>query len=318
MANGESGSAVAQQFRVSRPTVSLWRKRFRERGIAGLHNEIKPGRPRSTSDESVTKLLNTALQTKPREKPYWSQRALANATQLSKSTVHRYLTLFCVRPLHRQCFRLAREPLFIEKVRDIVGLYVNPVSHVLALCADVTSQTEVTKHARSKIAMGFGYLDGLVHNYGPCSPSTLLTALDVANGSVLTRRKSYQRYQGLLGFLCHVERNVPSYLDVHLVSDTYATYTHLKVSTWLAQHPRFHLHCTPTYNTWLKEVQRWFTLIRNQAIYRESFNSVIDLKRKIKKFVEQYNLHPQPFAWIATAQSLREKLERLCKVTNGT
>ena len=318
MADGESSSAVARRFRVSRPTVSLWRKRFSERGIAGLHNEIKPGRPRSTSEERIAKLINTALQTKPKGKTHWSRRTLADATRLSKSTVHRYLTLFGVQPHRSRSFKLSTDPFFIEKVRDIVGLYLNPPDHALVLCVDEKSQVQALERTQPVLPMGLGYVEGITHDYVRHGTTTLFAALDIANGSVLTQCKQRHRHQEFLAFLRHIESNVPSHLDVHLICDNYGTHKHAKVKSWLARRPRFHLHFTPTYSSWLNQVERWFALITNQAIRRGSFNSVTDLKRKIKEFVEHYNRHPRPFAWTATAESILAKLERLCKVINGT
>jgi putative transposase len=318
MADGESSSAVARRFRVSRPTVSLWRKRFSERGIAGLHNEIKPGRPRSTSEDRIAKLINTALQTKPKGKTHWSRRTLADATRLSKSTVHRYLTLFGVQPHRSRSFKLSSDPFFIEKVRDIVGLYLNPPDHALVLCVDEKSQVQALERTQPVLPMGLGYVEGITHDYVRHGTTTLFAALDIANGSVLTQCKPRHRHQEFLGFLRHIESNVPAQLDVHLICDNYGTHKHAKVKAWLALRPRFHLHFTPTYSSWLNQVERWFALITNQAIRRGSFNSVTDLKRKIKEFVEHYNRHPRPFAWTATAASILAKLERLCKVINGT
>lgn len=318
MADGESSSAVARRFRVSRPTVSLWRKRFSERGIGGLHNEIKPGRPRSTSEERIAKLINTALQTKPKGKTHWSRRSLADATRLSKSTVHRYLTLFGVQPHRSRSFKLSTDAFFIEKVRDIVGLYLNPPDHALVLCVDEKSQVQALERTQPVLPMGLGYVEGITHDYVRHGTTTLFAALDIANGSVLTQCKPRHRHQEFLGFLRHIESNVPPHLDVHLICDNYGTHKHAKVKAWLARRPRFHLHFTPTYSSWLNQVERWFALITNQAIRRGSFNSVTDLKRKIKEFVEHYNRHPRPFAWTATAESILAKLERLCKVINGT
>ena len=318
MADGESSSAVARRFRVSRPTVSLWRKRFSERGITGLHNEIKPGRPRITSEERIAKLINTALQTKPKGKTHWSRRSLADATRLSKSTVHRYLTLFGVQPHRSRSFKLSSDPFFIEKVRDVVGLYLNPPDHALVLCVDEKSQVQALERTQPVLPMGLGYVEGITHDYVRHGTTTLFAALDIANGSVLSQCKPRHRHQEFLGFLRHIESNVPAHLDVHLICDNYGTHKHAKVKAWLARRPRFHLHFTPTYSSWLNQVERWFALITNQAIRRGSFNSVTDLKRKIKEFVDNYNRHPRQFAWTDTAESILAKLERLCKVINGT
>jgi transposase len=317
-AAGVGGTEVARRTRTTRPTVSLWRSRFRSRGIAGLHNELKPGRPRSTTEEQVAELINTALQKRPPGKTHWSRRGLADKTGLSTTTVHRYLTLFGVQPHRSRSFKLSTDPFFIEKVRDIVGLYLNPPEHALVLCVDEKSQVQALERTQPFLPMGLGYVQGITHDYVRHGTTTLFAALDVANGSVLTQCKARHRHQEFLSFLRHIEANVPEHLHVHLICDNYATHKHARVRAWLARRPRFHLHFTPTYSSWLNQVERWFALITNQAIRRGSFDSVIDLKRKIGEFVEHYNQHPRPFMWTATAESILAKLERLCKVINGT
>lgn len=318
MADGESNTDVARRYRVSRPTVTLWRTRYRERGVSGLHNELKPGRPRSTSEEQVAQLIDTALRSKPKGKTHWSGRGLAIETGLSKTTVHRYLSLFGVQPHRSRSFKLSTDAFFIEKVRDIVGLYLNPPQNALVLCVDKKSQVQALERTQPLLPMGLGYVEGITHDYIRHGTTTLFAALDVANGSILTQCKRRHRHQEFLSFLRHIEANVPEHLDVHLICDNYGTHKHAKVCAWLARRSRFHLHFTPTYSSWLNQVERWFALITNQAIRRGSFDSVTDLKRKISEFVDHYNQHPRPFMWTATAESILAKLERLCKVINGT
>lgn len=318
MADGESNTNIARRYRVSRPTVTMWRTRYRERGITGLHNELKPGRPRSTSEEQVAQLIDTALRSKPKGKTHWSGRGLAAETGLSKTTVHRYLSLFGVQPHRSRSFKLSTDPFFIEKVRDIVGLYLNPPQNALVLCVDEKSQVQALERTQPVLPMGLGYVEGITHDYIRHGTTTLFAALDVANGSIISQCKPRHRHQEFLSFLRHIEANVPEHLDVHLICDNYGTHKHAKVRAWLTRRPRFHLHFTPTYSSWLNQVERWFALITNQAIRRGSFDSVPDLKRKISEFVEHYNQHPRPFMWTATAESILAKLERLCKVINGT
>jgi putative transposase len=318
MADGESNSEVARRFGVSRPTVTLCRTRFRERGMAGLHNELKAGRPRSTDDEVIATLVNTALQSRPKGKTHWSRRGLAEATGLSKSTVHRYLTLFGLQPHRTRSFKLSTDPFFIEKVREVVGLYLNPPEHAVVLCVDEKSQVQALERTQPVLPMGLGYVEGITHDYVRHGTTTLFAALDIANGSVFTQCKPQHRHQEYLSFLRHIEANVPIDLDIHIICDNYATHKHPRVRTWLARRPRFHVHFTPTYSSWLNQVERWFALITNQSIRRGSFQSVSDLKRQIKAFVENYNQHPKPFKWTATVDSILAKLERICKLINGT
>ena len=318
MADGESNTNIARRYRVSRPTVTMWRTRYRERGIAGLHNELKPGRPRSMSEEQVAQLIDTALRSKPKGRTHWSGRGLAAETGMSKTTVHRYLSLFGVQPHRTRSFKLSTDPFFIEKVRDIVGLYLNPPQNALVLCVDEKSQVQALERTQPVLPMGLGYVEGITHDYIRHGTTTLFAALDVANGSILSQCKPRHRHQEFLSFLRHIEANVPQRLDVHLICDNYGTHKHARVRAWLARRPRFHLHFTPTYSSWLNQVERWFGLITQQAIRRGSFDSVTDLKRKIDEFVAHYNQHPRPFMWTATAESILAKLERLCKVINGT
>lgn len=310
--------AVTGSFAMSLSTVTFWRTRYRERGIMGLHNALKPGRPRSTSDEQVATLVNTALRRKPAGKTHWSRRSLAAETGLSTTTVHRYMTLFGLQPHRSKSFKLSTDPFFIEKVRDIVGLYLNPPDHALVLCVDEKSQVQALERTQPVLPMGLGYVEGITHDYIRHGTTTLFAALDIANGSVITQCKPQHRHQEFLSFLRHIETSVPTHLDVHLICDNYGTHKHAKVKAWLAKRPRFHLHFTPTYSSWLNQVERWFALITNQAIRRGSFDSVVELKRKIQQYVEQYNQHPRPFKWTATADSILAKIERLCKVINGT
>ncbi len=179
-------------------------------------------------------------------------------------------------------------------------------------------QVQALQRTQPVLPMGLGYIEGITHDYIRHGTTTLFAALDVANGSILTQCKPRHRHQEFLCFLRHIEANVPEHLDVHLICDNYGTHKHARVRAWLVRRPRFHLHFTPTYSSWLNQVERWFALITNQAIRRASFDSVTDLRRKISDFVEHYNQHPRPFMWTATAESILAKLERLCKVINGT
>ncbi|WP_237707344.1 IS630 family transposase [Xanthomonas oryzae] len=216
LADGATNSVVARRYRVSRPTVSLWRKRFAAGGIAGLHNALKPGRSRSTGEEEIATLINTALTRKPAGKTHWSRRSLADETGLSKSTVHRYLSLLGLQPQRSKSFTLSNDPFFIEKVRNIVGLYLNPPDHALVLCVDEKSQCQTLERTQPVLPMGLGYVEGIPHDYVRHGTTTLFAALDAANGTVLTQCKPAHRHQEFLALLRHIEANVPEHLDVHL------------------------------------------------------------------------------------------------------
>jgi len=317
-AAGLGGTELARRHRVSRPTVSLWRRRWRDAGLAGLHTELRPGRPRSIGDERVSELLSTALECRPAGQTHWSVRSLAAETGLSPTSVHRYLSLFGLQPHRSKSFKLSNDPFFVEKVRDIVGLYLNPPENALVLCVDEKSQCQALERTQPVLPMGLGYVEGITHDYKRHGTTTLFAALDVANGAVLAQCKRRHRHQEFLAFLKHIDQNVPSDLDVHLICDNYGTHKHPRVRAWLARRPRYQVHYTPTYASWLNQVERWFGLITRQAIRRGSDRSVPDLVGRIRRYTEHYNLTARPFLWTATADSILAKIERLCKVIGGT
>jgi len=317
-AQGESNSAIAERLALSVPTIGHWRKRFLELGIAGLYGEERPGRPRTHDDDRVAALINTVLQSKPCNATQWSVRAVADKTGISKSTVHRFFNLFGLQPHRTRSFKLSTDPFFVDKVRDIVGLYLNPPDKALVLCVDEKSQIQALERSQPILPLGLGYVEGVTHDDFRHGTTTLFAALNVVNGEVITPCKAHHRHQEFLSFLQHVDENVPKHLDVHLIIDNYATHKHVKVRAWLAARPRYHVHYTSTYASWLNQVERWFGLITQQAIRRGSFRTVKELIKKIESYVAHYNVHARPFVWTATAESILQKIERLCKVINGT
>jgi len=317
-ADGEANVAIAKRLKLNKATVGKWRQRYREFGIEGLHEELRPGRPRDHDDERVAEVINQALQSQPAGATHWSVRAMAEHTGISKSTVQRWFELFGVQPHRQRHFKLSNDPFFIEKVRDIVGLYLNPPDKALVLCVDEKSQIQALDRTQPMLPMGLGYVEGVTHDYVRHGTTTLFAALDIANGEVITQCKARHRHQEFLAFLRHIDASVPKDLDVHLVIDNYATHKHAKVKAWLARRPRFHVHFTPTYASWLNLVERWFGIITQQAIRRGTFSSVKDLVSKIDRFVEHYNAKSRPFVWTATADSILEKIQRLCSLTSGT
>ena len=317
-AGGESNAAIAKRMKLNPMTVGKWRRRYLECGLEGLHDELRPGRPRAHEDERVAEVINTALQSQPPNATHWSARSMAEHSGVSKSTVQRWFNLFGVQPHRQRHFKLSNDPFFIEKVRDIVGLYLNPPDHAVVLCVDEKSQIQALQRTQPMLPMGLGYVEGVTHDYVRHGATTLFAALDVATGEVLAQCKRRHRHQEFLAFLRHIDQNVPESLDVHLIVDNYATHKHAKVKAWLAKRPRYHIHYTPTYASWINQVERWFGLITQQAIRRGSFSSVKELTRKIDAFVNQHNAQASPFAWTATADSILDKINRLCSVISGT
>ena len=270
---------IAAKLDITNSTVGFWRRRFDKYRIQGLHDELRQGRPRTLEDEQVAELINTVLNTKPSNATQWSVRSCAQHTGVSRSTVHRIFKVFGLQPHRTDTFKLSTDPFFVDKVRDIVGLYMNPPDSALVLSVDEKSQIQALNRTQPVLPMGLGYVEGVTHDY---------------------------------------IRNVPGDLDVHLIIDNYAAHKHPKVRAWLASHPRYHVHYTPTYASWLNQVERWFGLITHQSIRRGSFRSVRELIRNIQKFVENYNKNACPFMWTATADSIFAKLTRLLSKISGT
>jgi transposase len=317
-AEGQTNSAIAERFHVSVPTVAHWRARFKTHGLIGLYGEQRPGRPRTHDDDRVARLLNKVLQQRPKNATHWSIRRVAEETGVSKSSVHRFFNLFGLQPHRTKSFKLSNDPFFVEKVRDIVGLYLNPPDKALVLCVDEKSQIQALERTQPVLPMGLGYVEGVTHDYYRHGTTTLFAALDVKSGEVITQCKPRHRHQEFLSFLRHLDASVPAVLDLHLIIDNYATHKHPKVRAWLAAHPRYHVHYTPTYSSWLNQVERWFGRITQQSIRRGSFSNVKQLIQRIDAYVTHYNLHPRPLVWTATADSILAKIERLSKVICGT
>jgi transposase len=317
-ADGQSNSQIARRVRWAKATVGKWRQRFVQRRLAGLYDELRPGRPRSIDDEQIAALLKRTLSRRPAESTHWSIRQAAQASRISRSTVHRVFQTFGVQPHRTRSFKLSTDPFFIEKVRDIVGLYLHPPDHALVLCVDEKSQIQALNRTQPVLPMGLGYVEGITHDYVRHGTTTLFAALDIANGKVFTACKPRHRHQEFLSFLRHLDQNVPPAYEVHLIVDNYATHKHPKVRTWLAQRPRYQMHYTPTYSSWLNQVERWFGIITQRALRRGSFTSVHDLVEKIDAFVQRYNRSSRPFVWTATADSILQKIARLCSRISGT
>jgi putative transposase len=315
----KASTEVAQALGINRTTVAKWRARYVRHRISGLYDELRPGRPRTVDDERVAELITKTLHTKPADgSTHWSTRTLAGETGISKSTVARYLQAFKLKPHRVDTFKLSTDPLFIEKLRDVVGLYLNPPDNALVLCVDEKSQCQALERTQPMLPMGLGYVEGVTHDYVRHGTTTLFAALNVLNGQVIAQCRPRHRHQEFLDFLRAIDKAVPPQLDVHCIADNYASHKHPKVRAWLAQRPRWHMHFVPTYSSWLNQVERFFSIITTRAIRRGSFRSVKDLTTKITKFVDNYNATCQPFAWTATADSILEKLARLCGRINGT
>jgi putative transposase len=317
-AEGAPNSEIAEKVGLSPQSVCKWRQRYLQEGISALHDELRAGRPRSISDEEVATLIRKTLNSKPKDGTHWTIRSMAKETKLSRPTVHRVWNAFGLQPHRQRHFKLSTDPFFVEKVRDIVGLYLNPPDKAMVLCVDEKSQVQALDRTQPLLPMGIGYVQGVTHDYVRHGTTTLFAALDIATGKVLTCCKRRHRHQEYLQFLKHIDANVPENLDIHLVVDNYVTHKHAKIKRWLAAHPRYQIHYTPTYASWLNQVEIWFNIITQKAIRRGTFRSVKDLVSKIDRFVKQYNKETHPFVWTATADSILEKIKRLCQCISET
>ena len=313
-----SNRVIAEKVGLSFQSVCKWRQRYLQHGLSGLYDEIRPGRPRSISDEQVAELIRKTLDTTPRDGTHWTIRSVAKDAHLSRPTVHRIWKAFGLQPHRQRTFKLSSDPFFVEKVRDIIGLYINPPDKAMVLCVDEKSQIQALERTQPLLPMGLGYVEGVTHDYVRHGTTTLFAALDIATGHVITRCKKRHRHQEYLSFLKHVNANVPQDLDIHLVVDNYSTHKHQAVKRWLAEHPRYQVHYTPTHASWLNQVEIWFNVITQKAIRRGTFKSVKELTAKINHFVKQYNTNSRPFVWTATADSILEKIQRLCQYISET
>ena len=312
-AEGTSNLDISKKLHLSPQAVCKWRQRYKELGLQGLHDELRPGRPRSISDEKVAMLVQKTLKSKPKDGTHWTIRSIAKESHLSRPSVHRIWQAFGLQPHRQRHFKLSTDPFFVEKVRDIVGLYLNPPDKAMVLCVDEKTQIQALNRTQPMLPMGLGYVEGVTHDYVRHGTTTLFAALDIATGNIFAECKPRHRHQEYLSFLKHVDQNIPETMDVHLVVDNYATHKHQKVKRWLALNPRWHVHYTPTYSSWLNQVEIWFNLITQKAIRRGTFKSVKELVQKIKHFVQQYNAKSKPFSWTATAESILAKVQRLCR-----
>ena len=317
-AEGFTNTVIAQKVGLSIRMVGIWRQRFVDQGLMGLYDQPKPGAPRTISDEQVAQLIQKTLKKKPKGATHWSCRSIAKETNLSKSTVQRIWSAFNLQPHRQKHFTLSTDPYFVEKVRDIVGLYLNPPDKAMVLCVDEKSQIQALDRTQPVLPMGLGYVEGITHQYVRHGTLTLFAALDLTTGEVIAQCKKRHRHQEFLQFLKHIEANVPKQLDIHLVVDNYATHKHAKIRNWLAARARYHVHYTPTYSSWLNQVETWFHIITQKAIRRGSFRSTKQLREKIDQFVNNYNSKSKPFMWAATADSILAKVKRVLESISGT
>lgn len=310
-AEGAGVTAIVRATGKTKRTAYRWRDRYLDRGIAGLERDAsRPGRKPPLSAATIERVVHMTLHDKPPAATHWSVRKLAKAVEISPSSVQRIWAAHGLKPHLTRTFKLSNDKRFVDKVQDIVGLYLNPPDKALVLCVDEKSQIQALDRTQPGLPMKKGRAGTMTHDYKRHGTTTLFAALDVATGKVIGACMSRHRHQEFLRFLSTIDRNTPKSLGLHLVVDNYATHKHAKVKAWLKRHPRFHLHFTPTSASWINLVERFFGLITEDAIRRGVFRSVTDLKAAIESYLEHHNANPKPFIWTAPAAHILEKVAK--------
>jgi transposase len=314
-AEGSSDYEIAAKLEVNRKTVMLWRRRFEKKGPEGLW-EVAPGRGRKATygPEKIQSIVDMTLRGKPKGMTHWSCRTLASAQGVSKSTVNSIWQSHNLKPHRSKTFKLSRDARFLDKLTDVVGLYLNPPQQAIVLCVDEKSQIQALDRTQPGLPWKKGRCGTMTHDYKRNGTTTLFAALELLQGRVIGQCHERHRHQEFLRFLRRLDQEFPGKTPLHLVLDNYGTHKHVKVRAWLKRHPRFVCHFVPTSSSWLNLVERWFGELTSKRIRRGSFHSVAELKAAIDEFLAVWNENPKPFVWTATVDSIVEKLSR-CKQT---
>src|SRR5271155_1063199 len=314
-AQGLPNKTVAKKLRCSLGMVGKWRYRFLKTRLEGLYDEPRPGAPRKVSDAQVEQIVVQTLESTPRAQTHWSTRGLAKAAGLSRMTISRIWRAFGLQPHRTATFKLSPDPLLIDKVRDIVGLYMNPPDHALVFCVDEKSQIQALDRTQPLLPLRPGQAERRTHDYKRHGTTSLFAALDIATGSVIGKCWPRHRAIEFRKFLNQIDRAVPADLTVHLVLDNYATHKTKEIRTWFLRHPRYHLHFTPTHSSWLNQVERWFALLSQRQIKRGSHYSVRELESAISEFIDVHNEQPKPFVWTKSADAILNSIGRFASRT---
>lgn len=312
-AAGKSNTEVCHTLHVDRNTVGKWRGRFLRKRVDGLLDEPRPGAPRTVRDGEVERVVTLTLETTPRDATHWSTRAMAARCGLSQSTVSRIWRAFGLQPHRTETFKLSKDPLFIDKVRDIVGLYLDPPEHALVLCVDEKSQIQALDRTQPLLPMRPGQVERRTHDYVRHGTTSLFAALDVKTGEVIGRCHRRHRAREFRKFLDAIDATVPADLDIHLILDNYATHKTPLIRGWLARRPRYHVHFTPTGASWLNQVERWFALLTEKQIRRGAHRSTRALELAIAEYIAVGNENPKPFVWTKSADDILVSVERFCR-----
>jgi transposase len=316
-AEGLDNKAAARKLRCSKGMVGKWRARFLAARLEGLYDEPRPGAPRQISDDQVERVVIRTLESTPRAQTHWSTRELAKATGLSRMTISRIWRAFGLQPHRSESFKLSPDPLLIEKVRDIVGLYLNPPDRAMVFCVDEKSQIQALDRTQPMLPLRPGQIERRTHDYKRHGTTSLFAALDLKTGHVIGQLHRRHRSQEFRRFLDTLDANVPAKLDVHIVLDNYGTHKTALIRNWFAKRPRFHVHFTPTYGSWINLVERWFAEITNKRIRRGVFRSVRELETAIREYLDVHNQNPKPFIWTRTADEILASIARFAQRTTA-
>lgn len=312
-AAGQSNTAVARELRLTKQTIGKWRTRFLRQRLDGLLDEPRPGAPRRIGDAEVERVMRLTLETTPRDATHWSTRAMARRCGLSQTAVSRIWRAFALRPHRVETFKLSKDPLFIEKVRDIVGLYLNPPDKALVLCVDEKAQIQALDRTQPLLPMRPGQVERRTHDYTRHGTTSLFAALNVKTGKVIGEFHRRHRATEFRKFLDTIDAAVPAVLSVHVILDNYGTHKTPLIHRWLVRHPRFHVHFTPTGTSWINLVERWFATLTDKQLRRGVHRSTRDLETTILHYIDLTNERPKPFVWTKTADEILAGIARFCQ-----
>ena len=314
-ADGLTSKEIATELGHSEHTVGKWRRRFAEHRIEGLSDEYRAGRPRTISDEQVADVIKRTLETTPKDATHWSIRSMAEEIGLSHTTIRRIWNAFGLQPHRAETFKLSTDPLFVDKVQDVVGLYMSPPNRAIVLCIDEKSQIQALDREQPVLPMAPGVAERRTHTYTRNGTTSLFAALDIATGAVIGKCYKRHRATEFLDFLKELDRRMPEGQDVHLVMDNYATHKTPRVKAWLARRPHWHVHFTPTSASWLNQVERWFAELTRKQIQRGVHRSVAELEADIAAFIDAHNENPKPYKWVKSADEILASVKRFCQKT---